>query len=106
MRQHKAAATSARSPMGGTTGRSDKESKRKRNEWRITKMVLAIFLSFLICYLPITIVKIADKQVHSPGNFNFKFILLFPASSFYAQLVVNETVTRYRDKCHDHDTQN
>lgn len=40
-----------------------KESKRKRNEWRITKMVLAIFLSFVVCYLPITIVKVVDKRV-------------------------------------------
>jgi thiol:disulfide interchange protein len=38
-----------------------REAKQKRNEWRITKMVLAIFLSFLACYLPITIIKVADK---------------------------------------------
>ena len=40
------------------------ETKRKRNEWRVTKMVLAIFLSFLVCYLPITIVKIKDQNVN------------------------------------------
>jgi hypothetical protein len=45
-----------------------RELKTKRNEWRITKMVLAIFLSFLICYLPITIVKVADEDVHFPGT--------------------------------------
>lgn len=43
--------------------------KRKRNEWRITKMVLAIFLSFVICYLPITIIKTTDPEVHYPGKF-------------------------------------
>jgi hypothetical protein len=48
--------------------KEQRELKTKRNEWRITKMVLAIFLSFLICYLPITIVKVADKDVHFPGT--------------------------------------
>lgn len=43
--------------------------KRKRNEWRITKMVLAIFLSFVICYLPITIIKTTDPNVNHPGNY-------------------------------------
>jgi len=42
--------------------------KRKRNEWKITKMVLAIFLSFVICYLPITIIKTTDPNVHYPGK--------------------------------------
>lgn len=30
-------------------------------------MVLVIFLSFLACYLPITIVKVADAEVRYPG---------------------------------------
>lgn len=47
--------------------KDQREVKQKRNEWRITKMVLAIFLSFLICYLPITIIKIFDKDVKCPG---------------------------------------
>lgn len=43
--------------------------KKSRNEWRLTKMVLAIFLSFVICYLPITIVKITDPTVNYQGKF-------------------------------------
>jgi len=31
-------------------------------------MVLVIFLSFLACYLPITIVKVADAEVKCPGK--------------------------------------
>lgn len=42
--------------------------KARRNEWRITQMVLVIFLSYLACYLPITIVKVADKDVKYPGE--------------------------------------
>lgn len=59
-----------------------REVKQKRNEWRITKMVLAIFLSFLICYLPITIAKIVDKDVKCPGKELFiSFIFSFPSAN-------------------------
>ncbi|XP_046383807.1 G-protein coupled receptor moody isoform X1 [Ischnura elegans] len=57
--------------------KSDREAKTKRNEWRITKMVLAIFLSFLVCYLPITIVKVTDKEVSYPGFHVLGYILLY-----------------------------
>ncbi|CAB3379958.1 Hypothetical predicted protein [Cloeon dipterum] len=69
MRQH---ASTSRAPGG-----NEKENKRKRNEWRITKMVLAIFLSFLVCYLPITIVKIADKHANWPGLHVLGYLLLY-----------------------------
>ena len=51
------------------TGKEKRESKTKRNEWKITKMVLAIFLSFLICYLPITIIKVYFSSEEYPGNY-------------------------------------
>lgn len=54
-----------------------REAKQKRNEWRITKMVLAIFLSFLACYLPITIIKVADKNVQYPGLHIFGYIMIY-----------------------------
>jgi hypothetical protein len=65
MREH-AAGTHPAAPM--SKSKEHRELKTKRNEWRITKMVLAIFLSFVICYLPITIVKVADKDVQFPGT--------------------------------------
>jgi Serpentine type 7TM GPCR chemoreceptor Srw len=57
--------------------KDQREAKQKRNEWRITKMVLAIFLSFLACYLPITIIKVADKNVHWPGLHIFGYIMIY-----------------------------
>ena len=63
MREHAAVA-----PKSKPKAKEQREMKTKRNEWRITKMVLAIFLSFLICYLPITIVKVADDEVRFPGT--------------------------------------
>ncbi|KAG5682437.1 hypothetical protein PVAND_011789 [Polypedilum vanderplanki] len=57
--------------------KDQRDAKQKRNEWRITKMVLAIFLSFLACYLPITIIKVADKSVHWPGLHIFGYIMIY-----------------------------
>lgn len=66
MRKHAAPQVKSASPMTKDT----RETKQKRSEWRITKMVLAIFLGFVACYLPITIVKVTDVEVHYPGKFN------------------------------------
>lgn len=57
-----------------------RDVKAKRNEWRITKMVLAIFLSFVICYLPITVAKIADSDVTIPALHIIGYILLYLSS--------------------------
>ncbi|XP_035773734.1 G-protein coupled receptor moody-like isoform X2 [Anopheles albimanus] len=55
----------------------NRDAKAKRNEWRITKMVLAIFLSFVMCYLPITISKIVDKNVSVPVLHIIGYIMLY-----------------------------
>ncbi|XP_073980422.1 G-protein coupled receptor moody isoform X2 [Rhodnius prolixus] len=60
-----------------STGKEKRESKAKRNEWRITKMVLAIFLSFLLCYLPITIIKVYDGNVRFPVLHVVSYLLLY-----------------------------
>lgn len=57
-----------------------RDVKAKRNEWRITKMVLAIFLSFVLCYLPITVAKIADSDVTIPALHIIGYILLYLSS--------------------------
>lgn len=57
-----------------------RDAKAKRNEWRITKMVLAIFLSFVCCYLPITVTKVADKDVQYPAFHIFGYIMLYLSS--------------------------
>ena len=57
--------------------KDQREVRAKRNEWRITKMVLAIFLSFVVCYLPITIVKVADQDVEHPNFHILSYIMLY-----------------------------
>ena len=51
----------------------DREVRRKRSEWRITKMVLIIFIAFIITYLPITLVKSFDHDANYPGTFSDLF---------------------------------
>lgn len=60
--------------------KDSRDIKAKRNEWRITKMVLAIFLSFVMCYLPITVAKIADKDVSYPSFHIIGYLLLYLSS--------------------------
>lgn len=78
------ASSSAVKVAGGRTGTNatgttndTRDAKAKRNEWRITKMVLAIFLSFVMCYLPITISKIVDKNVSVPVLHIIGYIMLY-----------------------------
>ncbi|XP_066974186.1 G-protein coupled receptor moody-like isoform X2 [Macrobrachium rosenbergii] len=58
----------------------EREARRKRNEWRITKMVLIIFIAFLITYLPITLVKNLDKGVNYPGLHVMGYVLIYISS--------------------------
>lgn len=52
----------------------------KKSEMKITKMVLVIFVCFVVCYLPITIVKIFDTDVeHAPLHI-FSYILIYTSS--------------------------
>lgn len=88
MRQHASAQTTIPNNQRHTDGSTQlpnsqskiseqREAKQKRNEWRITKMVLAIFLSFLACYLPITITKVVDTDVNWPGLHIFGYIMIY-----------------------------
>ncbi|XP_063625411.1 G-protein coupled receptor moody-like isoform X1 [Cydia splendana] len=63
-----------------STVKDNRETKARRNEWRITKMVLAIFLSFLVCYLPITIAKVADNHVQYPVFHIAGYLLLYASA--------------------------
>lgn len=60
--------------------KDQRDAKAKRNEWRITKMVLAIFLSFVACYLPITITKVLDQDVRFPALHILAYIMLYLSS--------------------------
>uniref|UniRef100_A0A061QFZ2 Putative moody-like protein n=1 Tax=Cupiennius salei TaxID=6928 RepID=A0A061QFZ2_CUPSA len=69
VQKHSASETSAQ--------RKDREAKRKKEEWRVTRMVLIIFCSFLLCYLPITIVKVSDQHVQRPELHIVGYLLIY-----------------------------
>ncbi|XP_071056214.1 G-protein coupled receptor moody-like isoform X2 [Onthophagus taurus] len=52
-------------------------SGTKRSEMNITKMVLAIFFCFVVCYLPLTLVKVFDKTVSNPPFHVVAYLLLY-----------------------------
>ncbi|EFA02848.1 G-protein coupled receptor moody isoform X1 [Tribolium castaneum] len=52
----------------------------KRSEMKITKMVLVIFVCFVVCYLPITIVKIFDPEVKQAPLHVLGYILIYISS--------------------------
>ncbi|XP_068628487.1 G-protein coupled receptor moody isoform X2 [Battus philenor] len=84
MREHQRSQHSGPGVLNNTDKRStvkdNRDTKARRNEWRITKMVLAIFLSFLVCYLPITIAKVADSHVHYPIFHIAGYLLLYASA--------------------------
>ncbi|XP_017782985.1 PREDICTED: G-protein coupled receptor moody-like isoform X2 [Nicrophorus vespilloides] len=51
----------------------------KRSEMHITKMVIVIFACFVVCYLPLTIVKVFDPDVHNAPIHVMGYILLYLA---------------------------
>ncbi|XP_076314324.1 G-protein coupled receptor moody-like [Tachypleus tridentatus] len=61
--------------------KKDRDAKKRKEEWRVTRMVLIIFCSFLVCYLPITIVKVADKQAKYPTLHILGYILIYSSAS-------------------------
>ncbi|XP_063880957.1 uncharacterized protein LOC135111519 isoform X2 [Scylla paramamosain] len=67
-------------PQPRLAGKMEREVRRRRNEWRITKMVLIIFIAFLITYLPITLVKNLDKKVDYPGLHVLGYVLIYVSS--------------------------
>lgn len=52
----------------------------KRSEMHVTKMVFLIFLCFVVCYLPITVVKIFDPEVKCPVLHVIGYILIYLSS--------------------------
>lgn len=75
--------------------KKDREAKKRQEEWRVTRMVLFIFFSFLVCYLPITIVKVADRNVRRPGWHIAGYLLLY-LSACINPVIYGVTNKQYR----------
>lgn len=55
-------------------------NRYKRSEMKITKMVLVIFISFVVCYLPLTIVKVTDSKVEHAPLHVLSYLLIYLSS--------------------------
>ena len=58
----------SRSRVQGHGGAAAAAPGRTGSDWRLTKMILIIFVSFLFCYLPTAIIKVVDKKVERAGK--------------------------------------
>ncbi|KAF2360789.1 G protein-coupled receptor rhodopsin-like [Trinorchestia longiramus] len=66
-----------RRPSNIQNAQNDKEYRRRRNEWRVTQMVLTIFLAFVVTYLPITLVKTFDTDTSFPILHVLGYVLIY-----------------------------
>ncbi|CAL4145191.1 unnamed protein product, partial [Meganyctiphanes norvegica] len=66
--------------------KSNAEEKARKNEMRVTCMMGTIFLCFIICFLPLIIVNIADDDTKIPSIHVLASVLA------YASAVVNPFV--------------
>ena len=48
---------------------------RRRDDGRLTRLMLIVFCSFLVCFLPLTIVNVAESSVSLPLHAFFMGIL-------------------------------
>ncbi|XP_022693718.1 G-protein coupled receptor moody-like isoform X3 [Varroa jacobsoni] len=74
----------------------EREARRRAEEWKVTKMVLIIFCSFLVCYLPITVAKVADRGVRYPGVHLLAYTLVY-LSACLNPIIYGVTNQQYRD---------
>ena len=55
-----------------TSAPANKESclaaTQRQEDLRLTKMMLTIFISFLVCFLPLMLVNVIDDDVSSQAN--------------------------------------
>lgn len=63
-----------------TTATTTATPGRTGSDWRLTKMILIIFVSFIVCYLPTAIIKIVDKKVERAGKSMAIYVFLFFSS--------------------------
>lgn len=57
-----------RTPVSTSFIQSEERSKRQRMEdIRLTKMMLTIFILFLVCFLPLMLVNVLDDKMTQPS---------------------------------------
>nr|CAH0111831.1 unnamed protein product [Daphnia galeata] len=67
----------SRTRVQGHAGTTAVAPGRTGSDWRLTKMILIIFVSFIVCYLPTAIIKIVDKKVERADAHVISYVLIY-----------------------------
>jgi hypothetical protein len=57
--------------------KSTSEKHQRRDDLRLTRMMLIIFCCFLLCFLPLMVVNVADDEVRVNKNYHVIGMILF-----------------------------
>ena len=68
------------------------QSAQRREDIRLTKMMLTIFLCFLVCFLPLMLVNVADDGVQFP------FLHILASVLAWASAVVNPFIYAFKNR--------
>ena len=68
------------------------QSAQRREDLRLTKLMLTIFLSFLVCFLPLMLVNVADDSVEFP------FLHILASVLAWASAVVNPFIYAFKNR--------
>ena len=68
------------------------QSAQRREDIRLTKMMLTIFLCFLVCFLPLMLVNVADEAV------DFPFLHILASVLAWASAVVNPFIYAFKNR--------
>ena len=68
------------------------QSAQRREDIRLTKMMLTIFLCFLVCFLPLMLVNVADDDVQFP------FLHIIASVLAWASAVVNPFIYAFKNR--------
>jgi len=68
------------------------QSAQRREDIRLTKMMLTIFLCFLVCFLPLMVVNVADDGVQFP------FLHILASVLAWASAVVNPFIYAFKNR--------
>jgi len=68
------------------------QSAQRREDIRLTKMMLTIFLCFLVCFLPLMLVNVADDNVQFP------FLHILASVLAWASAVVNPFIYAFKNR--------
>lgn len=87
---------SSRRNLEAHTGQKTNNGFHKREDSRLTKLMLTIFLCFLLCFLPLSLVNIVDDQIRVPILHVIASILAW-ASAVINPFIYAGTNRLYRD---------